>query len=295
MNVVPSPALQEGHAPTAGVGVGVAQGVSALYTGHVMHQRLRPLRHRLRYRVFSLLVDLDELPALHARLRWLSVDRFNLFSIHVRDHGAGDAAGPRAHVEQQLREAGLPVGGPIRLLAMPRILGYAFNPLSVYFCHAPDAEGRGALQAILYEVNNTFGQRHSYLIPVEPSAAGAATGSDDACIEQRCDKDFHVSPFLGLNMHYRFRVRPPAHTLRVGIQACDAQGPMLVASLDAQRRPLSDAALLRAFVGHPLLTLKVVGAIHWQALKLWLKGLRIHALPPAPEAPVSIVRRPPLP
>ncbi|RYF81934.1 MAG: DUF1365 domain-containing protein [Comamonadaceae bacterium] len=253
-----------------------------------MHQRLRPLRHRLRYRVFSLLVDLDELPALHARLRWLSVDRFNLFSVHRRDHGAGDAAGPRAHVEQQLREAGLPTGGAIRLLAMPRILGYAFNPLSVYFCHAPAADGPGALQAVLYEVNNTFGQRHSYLIAVPP-------GTDEAHIEQSCEKVFHVSPFLGLNMHYRFRVRPPGEALRVGIHACDAQGPMLVASLDARRRPLSDAALLRAFFGHPLLTLKVVGAIHWQALRLWLKGLRIHSLPPAPEAPVSIVRRPPLP
>lgn len=285
------------QAPVAGKAV--VPGVSALYTGHVMHQRLRPLRHRLRYRVFSLLVDLDELPALHARLRWLSVDRFNLFSVQVRDHGAGDAAGPRAHVEQQLRAAGLPTGGAIRLLAMPRILGYAFNPLSVYFCHAPstesDGEGEsgaaGALQAILYEVNNTFGQRHSYLIPV----ADAAAPLDDACIEQRCDKDFHVSPFLGLDMHYRFRVRPPGESLRVGIQACDAQGPMLVASLDARRHPLTDAALLRAFFGHPLLTLKVMGAIHWQALKLWLKGLRIHSLPPAPATPVSIVRRTPTP
>lgn len=279
-------------AQATGAHEGAGEGASALYSGHVMHQRLRPRRHRLRYRVFSLLVDLDELPALHRRLRWLSVDRFNLFSVHRRDHGAGDAAGPRAHVEAQLHAAGLPAGGAIRLLTMPRILGYAFNPLSVYFCHAPATAGEaGALQAILYEVNNTFGQRHSYLIPVD----AAAPEQPDACIEQRCDKDFHVSPFLGLDLHYRFRVRPPGDSLRVGIQACDAQGPLLVASLDARRRPLTDAALLRAFFSHPLLTLKVVGAIHWQALKLWCKGLRIHPLPPAPAVPVSIVRRPPMP
>lgn len=261
-------------------------GASALYAGRVMHQRLRPRRHRLSYRVFSLLLDLEELPALHQRLRWLSVDGFNLFSIHRRDHGAGEPEGPRAHVERQLQAAGLPAGGAIRLLTMPRILGYAFNPLSVYFCHAP---GSGALQAILYEVNNTFGQRHSYLIAVPP---GQPPGQ---AVVQQCDKGFHVSPFLDLALQYRFEVRPPADALHVGIQVRDAQGAVLVATLDARRRPLSDRALLRAFFSHPLLTLKVVGAIHWEALQLWLKGLRIHRLPPAPAQAVSIVRHPPPP
>ncbi|KQP18351.1 DUF1365 domain-containing protein [Pseudorhodoferax sp. Leaf267] len=253
---------------------------SALYTGTVMHQRLRPLRHRLRYRVFSLLVDLDELPALAKRLRLLSVDRFNLFSIHLRDHGAGEAAGPRAHVERQLRAAGLPTGGAIRLLAMPRILGYAFNPLSVYFCHAPG----GALQAILYEVNNTFGERHSYFIEV-------ASDQDQNWIAQRCDKKMHVSPFLGLDMHYRFRIRPPGEDLSIGVQAHDTLGPMLLARFDAQRRPLGDAALLRAFCTHPLLTIKVVAAIHWEALRLWLKGARLHPHPPAPIQGVTLVAK----
>lgn len=251
---------------------------SALYTGTVMHQRLRPRRHHLRYRVFSLLLDLDELPALAARLRLFSLDRFNLFSFHGRDHGAGEPQGPRAHVERQLQAAGLPTGGPIRLLAMPRMLGHVFNPLSVYFCHAPG----GALQAMLYEVNNTFGERHSYLVPVAPESAG-----EGRWVEQRCDKHLHVSPFLPLDMHYRFRVRPPGEDLSVGVQAHDAQGAVLVARLDAQRRPLSDAALLRAFCTHPLLTLKVVGAIHWEALRLWCKRVPLHRRTPAPAAPVS--------
>lgn len=254
---------------------------SALYTGVVWHQRLRPLRHRLRYRMFSLLLDLDELPALAARLRLFSLDRFNLFSWHRRDHGAGEPEGPRAHVERQLRAAGLPAGGAIRLLAMPRILGYAFNPLAVYFCHAPT----GPLQAILYEVNNTFGERHSYLIPVDPA-------QEQAWVDQRCDKRMHVSPFLPLDMHYRFRVRPPGEQLSIGVQTHDAQGAVLLARLDAQRRPLTDAALLRAFCTHPLLTLKVIAAIHWEALQLWRKGARLHPRPPAPAEPVSFATRP---
>ena len=251
---------------------------SALYTGVVTHQRLRPLKHGLRYRVFSLLVDLDELPALAARLRLLSLDRFNLFSIHLRDHGAGEAEGPRAHVERQLQAIGLATGGAIRLLAMPRILGYAFNPLSVYFCHHP----AGSLQAILYEVNNTFGERHSYLIEVAPE-------QDQNWIVQHCAKKLHVSPFMALDMHYQFRIRPPGEDLSIGVQARDADGPMLLARFAAQRRPLSDGALLRAFCTHPLLTLKVVAAIHWEALRLWRKGARLHRRPPAPEQAVSLV------
>lgn len=253
---------------------------SALYCGTVTHQRLRPQRHHLRYRVFSLLLDLDELPALAARLRLLSLDRFNLFSLYLGDHGAGEAAGPRAHVERQLQAAGLAAGGPIQLLAMPRILGYAFNPLSVYFCHAPD----GRLQALLYEVNNTFGERHSYLIAVDPA-------QDPTWIAQRCDKQLYVSPFMDLDMHYRFRIRPPGEDVSIGVQVHDAQGPLLLARFVAQRQPLSDAALLRAFCTHPLLTLKVVGAIHWEALRLWCKGVPLRPRRPAPDHAVTLVTK----
>lgn len=258
---------------------------SALFVGRVMHQRLRPLRHRLAYRVFTLLLDLDELAALDARLRWLSVGRFNLFSIEPRDHGDGtarDAAGLRAQVEARLREAGLPAGGPIRLLAMPRILGYAFNPLSIWFCHAP---GDGALQALVYEVNNTFGERHSYLIEVDRAQREAEL------VTQRCAKQLYVSPFLGMDLHYRFRIAPPGVGLAVGVSVHEAGGEALLnAQLDARRRPLGDAALLRVFLTHPLLTLKVIGGIHWEALRLWLKGARLHPRPAAPEHPLTVVR-----
>ena len=255
---------------------------SALYVGRVMHQRLRPARHRLSYRVFSMLVDVDELPALSQKLRLFSFNRFNLFSLHESDYGAGDGLGLRPHVEQQLHAAGLRTGGAIRLLSMPRILGYAFNPLSVYFCDRPE----GGLEAVLYEVSNTFGQRHSYLIAVDEAGRHAER------IEQHCAKHFHVSPFLDLDMRYAFRVDLPdadRQGLRIGITASDAQGPVLTARFDARRRPLGDAALALVFFSHPLLTLKVVAAIHWEALRLWAKGARFRPCPPAPAQPVSIV------
>jgi DUF1365 family protein len=254
---------------------------SALYVGRVMHQRLRPVRHRLDYRLFSLLVDVDELADLDRRLLLFSVDRFNLFSLHERDYG--DGRGLRPHVERQLAAAGLRTGGPIRLLSMPRILGHVFNPLSVYFCHQSD----GALQAILYEVNNTFGERHGYLVPVD----GAQASADS--ITQQCDKRFHVSPFLGLEMRYGFRVEPPRQDrtgLAIGVSASDAGGTVLQARLEALRRPLDDAALLRVFITHPLLALKVVAAIRWEALKLWIKGVRLHARPTPPATPVTITQ-----
>jgi len=254
---------------------------SALYTGTVAHRRLRPKPHRLRYRVFSLLLDLDEIPALSRRLRLFSHRRFNLFSFHERDHADSSGGSLREWAEDSLVRAGIDIeGGPIRLLAMPRVLGYGFNPISVWFCHHRD----GSLAALLHEVHNTFGERHTYLIPV------TETGTRDAII-QNCAKDFHVSPFMTMDMRYDFRVHPPDERLSLAIQGSDADGPLIVASFAAKRHELTDAALLRAFFLTPLLTLKVIGGIHWEALRLWIKGARLQPHPPAPEHAVSIVTR----
>lgn len=253
---------------------------SAIYAGRVSHQRLRPLRHRLGYRVFSLLLDLDEIPALAQRLRWFSLNRFNLFSFHARDHGDGSAASLRAQIEQELAKAGLPLGGRIELLCTPRMLGHQFNPLSVYFCHKPD----GDLQALIYEVHNTFGERHSYLIPLrEPVQPGQT-------IVQHCAKAFHVSPFLGMDMQYEFRTQAPhEEALSLSINTRDAEGPMLVAHYAANARALTDGALLRLCATHPLIGIKVVAAIHWEALRLWFKKAPLYRHTPANGAAYTLV------
>ncbi len=249
---------------------------SALYAGMVMHRRLRPKRHYFRYNVFFLLLDIDEIPALCGRLRLLSHRRWNLFGFDERDHGDGTSL--RQWAEGHLSQAGIDTdGGPIRLLTMPRILGYGFNPISVWFCY----HRSGQLAALMHEVHNTFGERHTYLIPVQPN-------DDPENIHQSCAKTFHVSPFMAMNMRYDFRVRVPDDRLGLAIRGSDLDGPLIVAILAARRLELTDAALLRLFLTIPLLTAKVIVAIHWEAARLWVKGLRFHPRPAAPDRSVSI-------
>jgi DUF1365 family protein len=224
-----------------------------------------------------LLLDLDEAPALAKALRWFSLGRFNLTSFNASDHGDGSSLPLRTQVERRLDEAGLSIdGGPIRLLCLPRVLGYVFNPISVYFCHRPD----GALQAILYEVSSTFGERHSYLIPAE---AGA-----DGDIRQSVEKRLHVSPFMDMALRYAIRVSPPGTRVRIAIDVSDGEGTIMNASFVGARRELTDRQLLRAWAIHPLLTLKVIAAIHWEAVKIVLKGVRLRKGVPAPSYPVTI-------
>jgi DUF1365 family protein len=250
---------------------------SAIYNGTVAHRRLRPRMHYLKYRAFWMLLDLDELPALDRSFKRFSHNRFNLFSFHDRDHGDSSGKPLRQWVEGHLKDAGIAAdGGPIRLLCLPRILGYVFNPISVYFCYLKD----GTLNTILYEVNNTFGQRHSYLIPVEPNGR--------RMIEQTCPKQLYVSPFNDMEMSYQFKVLPPGATITVGIDALDSRGLLITTALNGKRKELSDGAMVSAFLAHPLLTLKVIIAIHWEALRLWLKGVKITKRPPGPEKPVSL-------
>jgi DUF1365 family protein len=251
---------------------------SAIYLGHVVHTRLKPVHHRLRHRMLTLLLDLDELPRLAEMLSLFSVGQFNLFGFHGRDHLAGDATPLREQVERELRRGGIePDGGPIRLLAMPRMMGTVFNPLSIFFCHAAD----GSLQAVLYEVNNTFGQRHSYLIPV--------SDPDASIHRQECEKRFYVSPFMEMEMRYRFRLRLPGRGVSVAIEARDANGAVMTACLTGSRQDLTDRNLLRALPRHPMLAAQVLGGIHWEALKLWRKGMKPVARPNAPRDPVTIV------
>lgn len=250
---------------------------SALYVGKVAHHRLRPRRHRLRYDVFYLLIDLDEVEAL-AKSSWLfSAGRFGFVSFYASDHGDRSDVPLRLQLEKHLRAAGLAAdGGAIRLLTLPRILGYAFNPLSVYFCHRRS----GQLMAVFYEVTNTFGDRHLYLIPVE-------SGQGET-IRQQSRKQLHVSPFLDNDMHYTFGLAPLGRQLALSVTGHDTTDPVLVATLEATRRELTDGVLARTFLSYPLLTFKVIAAIYWEALRLWCKGLPIRQRPSPPRCPVTI-------
>ncbi len=233
-----------------------------LYVGAVMHRRQRPIRHRFEYRVFWLLLDLDSLRETASAVKLLSIDRFNLISFYARDHADGRDGSLRDKIAALATAAGFAADGPIRLLTMPRVLGYAFNPISVYFCH--DARDRPT--AIVWEVSNTFGERHSYVIGVDDPDANVQ--------RQRCMKELHVSPFMGMEIEYRFRVVHRRNGLTIGIADYDRDGLLMSAALTAERRPLTDRALLAAFLRMPFETVKVTAAIHWEALRLWLKGAR---------------------
>ena len=251
---------------------------SALYPGVVHHARLKPQRHKLRYRIFNLFLDLDELPQLAQRLRLFGYNRASLLSFHDRDHGDRSGAPLRAWVENELAAANIAFdGGPIRLLCMPRVLNHVFNPISLYFCYARD----GALVAIVHEVNNTFGESHAYVLRADaPDAAGVIT--------QSCDKRFYVSPLQPMALAYEFRILPPGDQATTAITVRNAQGPVLTASFHGQRQPLTDRALFAQWLAHPLLSLKVLAGIHWEALLIWLKGGKFHVNPRLQRKPETL-------
>lgn len=250
---------------------------SALYVGRVDHTRVRTINHTLGYRVFMLLLDLDHVETRRSRLRLLGRGKFGLMSWRAADHGDRSDTPLRRQVETHLTAAGIEIdGGPIRLLTMPRILGYGFNPISVYFCHRPD----GALAALLYEVTNTFGERHSYLVARPVDTPGP--------IRQTADKAFFVSPFMDLDLTYDFTVRAPAESVSVVVAVRRGDTPVLTASFAGGRRPLTDGQLLRAFLTHPLLTWKVTVGIHWEAAKMMLKGARYRDRGAPPKQPVTL-------
>lgn len=250
---------------------------ATLYHGVVAHRRLKPVGHGFSYRVFSMLFDIDRIDELAADARWFSRNGFNLFSFHDADHAFNEGSTISQSVRALLRSHGYSGGGRIDLLCYPRILGYVFNPLSIFYCR----DARGDLEAVLYEVRNTFGGRHSYLMPVERGAA---------IIRQSADKVFHVSPFMDMDHSYDFRLTSPGETLSVFIHQTDAEGPIFNASFAGRAEPATDASLFAAFFRYPLMTLKVIAAIHYEAARLFLKGLRLKGAGPDPATPVSAVR-----
>ncbi|WP_419906310.1 DUF1365 domain-containing protein [Hoeflea sp.] len=246
----------------------------AVYVGTVMHRRLRPRPHGFRYSVFSMLVDIDHLSDLNRRLRLFSHNRFNVYSIHERDHGDG---GPlKRHLQETaLRALGSDAAERFLMLCYPRILGYVFNPLTVYF--GLDRDDRTIV--VIYEVTNTFGERHTYAIPVD---------GDGESIRQNCEKVLHVSPFNEVRGRYAFKTRLPRETANVAILLKDDGGPLLAAQFSGIRKPLNDAVLVRLAVTHGLMTAKVWLGIHFEALKLWRKRLRFFKKPAPPVSAVTV-------
>ncbi|HEY1302331.1 MAG TPA: DUF1365 domain-containing protein [Vicinamibacterales bacterium] len=246
--------------------------VSGLYFGEIVHRRLRPVSHTFRYRVCGLLVDLDEVADLDRRLRLFSYNRPNLFGFYDRDLGPRDGSSLRHWIDRHLSAVGIdPMGGSVRVLCFPRLFGYVFNPLAIWFCY--DSSGR--LVALLLEVSNLTRESHSYLLRVAPEDGGTV-------ISASFDKTFYVSGFIDMAARYECRVLEPGTRVAVGIRELEHFNETLLATWSGRRVPLTDRSLLRAFVSFPLMTFKVSAAIYWQAIRLMSKGVPHYAHVSAP-------------
>ncbi len=244
----------------------------SIYTGHVAHKRLTPFVHELDYKVFSVLLDIDRLEETASDTRLFAYNRAGVVSFHDKDHGPRDGSPLRPWLNDLLSAHGYDLRDcPVRLLTFPRLWGYVFNPLSIYYCY--DRAGR--LTAVLYEVSNTFGQWHGYLLPV--------TQENAEPVLQKAQKEFHVSPFMPVDGTYEFTLKPPGEKLSVLIRYRGIDGEdRMTAKHTASRADLTAAGLAKALFKHPLMTFKVMAGIHWEALKLWKKGAKFHPKPDLP-------------
>ena len=235
---------------------------SCIYNGSVIHKRFKPKKHFFKYKVFSLFIDLSELNELNRKLKFFSINKFNLISFYEKDHGERDGSSLINWVKLNLSNNNISSENiKIKLLCYPRILGYVFNPLSIFFIY----DKNDKLISILYEVKNTFGEQHTYVFKVE---------SDEKLIQNNCSKKFHVSPFIEMNCNYFFRILNPVESLSVIIDQYDKEGKILFASQDGKRSDLTSENLMNSYLKHPLMTFKIISAIHFEAFKLWIKGIK---------------------
>ena len=235
---------------------------SCIYDGSVIHKRFKPKVHFFKYKVFSLLIDLSELNELNEKLKFFSLNRFNLISFYEKDHGDRDGSSLFNWVKLNLTINNVSTENiKIKLLCYPRILGYVFNPLSIFFIYDKNEN----LISILYEVKNTFGEQHTYVFKVE---------GQNKLIQNNCPKKFHVSPFIEMDCNYFFRILNPEENLSVKIDQYDQGGKILFASQDGKRLDLTTKNLITSYLKHPLMTFKIISAIHFEAFKLWIKGIK---------------------
>ena len=232
---------------------------TCIYKGFVTHRRFKPLRHYFSYKTFSILFDLAELEELHKKIGIFSFNKFNIFSFYNKDHGSRDGNDLTEWVKKNLQNYNLNFNiSKIKLLCFPRVFGYVFNPLSIFYCY-----DKNVLRAILYEVKNTFNEQHTYVFSVNNSSK---------VITQQCNKKFYVSPFIEMSTFYNFRLTEPDKSIRILIKQTDKEGKILVACQVGKKQIMDLKQLLINFFTHPMMTFKIMVSIHYEALRLWKKG-----------------------
>ena len=235
---------------------------SRIYSGQVIHTRFKPKKHNFKYKVFSLLIDLDEIDKINNNLNFFSYNRFNLISFFDKDHGNRDGSNVKQWVKENLIKKNIKFQNiRVEILCYPRILGYVFNPLSILYVY----NEKNALISIFYEVKNTFGEQHTYIFETK----------DQKVIKNKCDKRFYVSPFIDMECEYNFSVTKPGDTISVIINQHDKEGKLLFASQDGKSQDLTSKNLIYNYIRHPLMTFKVIVAIHYEAFKLWFKKVKL--------------------
>ena len=235
---------------------------SCIYSGFVTHRRFKPKRHFFSYKIFSLLLDLEEIEKLENKIKFFSFNKLNILSFYNTDHGPRDGSCLIHWVKKILKNSKINIGsGKIKLLCFPRFFGYVFNPLSVFYCYDEDSK----LKAILYEVKNTFNEQHTYVFPVLSSSK---------LILHKCNKKFYVSPFIQMETFYNFRLSNPDKNINIFIKQRDLGGTLLTACQVGKRIDLNNRQLFSQFLKHPLMSFKVILAIHFEAFRLWAKGIK---------------------
>ncbi len=231
---------------------------SCIYNGTVTHQRFKPIKHSLKYKTFSLLIDLDELKILDKKISIFSLNKFNIFSFYTKDHGERDGSSIKEWVLKNIKKFNISKNiTKITLLCYPRIFGYVFNPLSIFYCYE-----NNDLRSIFYEVKNTFNEQHTYIFKIK----------NNENIQQKCKKKFYVSPFMDMETYYNFKLLNPEKKLSVFIKQSDKKETILTATQTGDRKEFSVKQLMINFFKYPLMTIKIIGSIHYEALLLWKKG-----------------------
>ena len=235
---------------------------SCIYSGFITHKRFKPKKHFFCYKIFSLLIDLSEIEELRKKIKFFSYNRFNILSFYNIDHGPRDGSCLIKWVKKTLEESKINIGsGKIKLLCFPRFFGYVFNPLSIFYCY----DKQSKLKAILYEVKNTFNEQHTYVFRCKSSSN---------LILHKCNKKFYVSPFIEMKTFYNFRLLKPGKKLNVLIKQNDTNGLLLIARQVGKRLDFTSKNLFFQFLKHPLMSAKVILAIHFEAFRLWIKGVK---------------------